>query len=331
MSKRARPTKKKKDLATEAVELPGDLWFLIGSYITWHDIESLYHFLGVCRNAIHYIQKSIKVLMGKLLNPRDTEEQELRDSLSRRFTSCDSPVIHRLDECIKYYCGLALDDKTTSMEEWREWDITLLYTLQISQLYERYCTKRTVDRYTIIKYIERIRSPAPSSPVSHIVYMSGKDIVPLHTLTNVRIVEGMSSVNEADVRRIITEKRTEREREAYLSMIDHAKANGKRAAYYYALYNEVKVRKATEKDLFKDVVIERPGSTYLHIYSEYSPSVKEFFGKCVIYEGKQKDMLLALYLHTHEVIHQNICLARCKQILASHTKKKIVKTVLFVM
>lgn len=325
MSKRARLTKKKRELTTEVVELPSDLWFLIGSYITWHDIESLYHFLGVCQNAIHYIQKSIKILMGKLMNPRDTGEQELRDSLLRRFTSCNSPIIHRLDECIGYYCSLAPDDKTTSIEEWREWDITLLYTLQISQLYERYCTKRTVDprRYNTIHYVERIRSPVPSSPVSRVVYMSGKDIVPLHTLPNVRIVDGMSSVNEADVRRIIIEKRKEHGREAYLSMIDHAKANGKRAAYYYALYKEVTTRKATEKDLFKDVVIERPGPTYLHIYTEYSPSVKEFFEKCVIYEGKQKDMLLALYLHAHEVIHQNICLARCKQILASHTKKTI--------
>jgi len=322
MTKRIRTSTKRNKRVV--VELPSDLWFLIGSYIAWDDIQSLYRFIGVSRNAIHFIQGSIKVLMNKLLKPVDEEEHALKSSLSRRYHT----HVHYIDECIAYYANIAPDDTTVTLDEWREWDITLLFALCTTQLYDTYCLKRTVDsrRYDTIKYVPRICDPSPSSTLSNVFYILGETvsetkILPLHTRSNVHIVEGMSTTNAEDARLAIMRNHTECEQEVYLSMLHHAKLNAKYAAYYYAMRSELTVRKATAKDLFKDVVLERPGPLYLHIYSPYSPMVETFFEKCVIYHGKQKDAVFALYLDTHEVRHQNICLARCRQLLNRHKEQ----------
>jgi hypothetical protein len=230
-------------------------------------------------------------------------------------------------------CGLYYNLTTkVPLSEWRVWASTILSTLRLAELHAHYCEKTKPiknDRYGEgkMEHVSLIdHGPAPSTKLAS-VFCRPRDspsTQPIYQLDCVYVVEGMSDKPDEllkAAKKEVKASRNEADQEAYLSMLERATQNHRRAACFYALAKTLVVRRAAPTDCFKNVVLKRPDDVYTHIYSEHNKRISHFRSNCLIYNGPRKDAGLAFHLHTNFSSDQHKCGDRMESIM----DKKVIK------
>lgn len=316
MSKRRRPEEMREPEVN--VELPYDIWCVIGEYILWNEIETMLNFLSVSRSAIRFIQPSLRLLMGNMLTVDQTKPPAKLYKIVRHAYSNNTKLLRSLDKAMLMYYSCT----TGSLREWRERASMLLSVFRLAQLHASLVTRKSHGHY-----VSRISRTLPVAVLNlgRIFYCppDGKKLptrIDLMRITHV--VLGMSS----DPKRLLatTEKQVKTSgsvahQEICLQALKGSIQPYQRAYSYYALTGggggEIKIRPALPTDAFHNVVLVNPkGEDYLHIYSEHCAFIREFRDSCATYRGPKKDAPLALHLDKNQSKDKWKCVYYCKHI-----------------
>jgi len=298
MSKRARPTTHE-----EHPEIPPEIWFLIGEYIQWYEVEALLKFIALSRSAIRFVQKTLRVLVHNLLRPNTGYQHPLVTAVCEQR---DNRVTKALDKCLLLYYSAA----SGTLRQWREWSATLLSIVNLSRMRHKYCDY----------IVEGL--PRPSTSLCNVYYCAkGEKAKRLDMIRATHVVVGMTSKDymmRIEAVASVKMTRPASEQEMHLSVLE-AIAHGDqwlRAACYYAQSNVLKMRVPVERDTFENVVLMNPRcfDDYLHIYSKHSEYVTNFRRCCMTFTGPSEDAIQALYLHANVKAHDLRCIKQCKAV-----------------
>lgn len=305
MSKRVRT----RPVTDNTLEIPTEIWFIIGKEIPWYEVGSLLAFLAVSQSAIRFVQTSIRTLVTNVLST--DYAHPLLWSLTREFRS-EPKVEKTLRKClVKYHANT-----TGTPREWREQSAVILSIIRLSQLRSEYLSIQDRQSYN------RITNEIPSNSKLGNVYFcpnDGKTPLSIDRLRITHVVEGlpdyatMFPTAEASIRKNFVDG----QREVYLHALNGTFGDELRAVVYYAMAKTLNVRAATSTDSFRDVVLVNPHADddFLHIYSRYSYVVKTFRKSCLTYKGEPRDAPRSFHLHFNQSRHNKSCIEQCKRIL----------------
>lgn len=293
----------------QAVEIPAEIWFIIGQYIPWYETGSLLAFLAVSQSAIRFVQTPIRTLVANILSSGYTHR--LLDTLTHEFRN-EPKVEKALRKCLtKYYANTE-----GTPREWREQSAVILSIIQLSQLRSEYLSVQDPKPYT------RISSEIPRKSKLRDVYFcpgDGKNPTTIDRLRITHVVDGMSCDKPIFAEAVATIKKTlpaSQQQEMYLYALHHSFGNEAIAVAYYAMAKILSVRMATPDDMFYNVVLVNPhvDGEFLHIYSRYNTMVKTFHKSCLIYKGEPNNASIAFHLHFNQTQHHESCIKQCKRI-----------------
>lgn len=295
------------------IVLIDDLWCVIGSLIPWHDVDTLISFARVSRDAIRWIQPSLKSLLQCLtLNYRTVgdrnitraERRALQEDailfylgVKRIIYDHSADLNHRIYDAVEAYNRCT--SKTTTQEELNKWGRTLLSIAHYFHVSNKYIYSREPNKTNFGKLGPTI--PA-NAFLSHIFYSDTRT----GTLDYLYLRENVMSIEKGDehtdTSTVSIEELSPSMKEVIHIALGRKKGNYRTAIFHHLLCDRLPHRKAEIHDALTSVVVKIDDKDYLSIYSGHE-AVNKVREKCFYYRGCIEDANKAFYLQNHDDAH----------------------------